>query len=100
MFTSSIASAQGWDHSKGAFPEEVQIDPGVAVGGGYGEGKYVAERVSNICLLSTSLLNIPRSYLPKVVCKALHSELVRFVVVYQTELGPPPTGCLLSLSRV
>ena len=56
MFTSSIASAQGWDHSKGAFPEEVQIDPGVAVGGGYGEGKYVAERVSNICLSSTSLL--------------------------------------------
>lgn len=45
MFTSSIASAQGWDLSKGAFPEEVEIDSSVAVGGGYGEGKYVAERV-------------------------------------------------------
>jgi thioester reductase-like protein len=45
LFTSSISSAQGWNQSKGPFPEEVQIDAGVAVGGGYGEGKYVAERL-------------------------------------------------------
>lgn len=46
MFTSSVASAQGWDPIRGVFPEVVQLDAGVAVGGGYGEGKYVAERVS------------------------------------------------------
>ncbi|KAF7329341.1 Acetyl-CoA synthetase-like protein [Mycena kentingensis (nom. inval.)] len=45
LFTSSIASAQGWDQRKGAFPEELQLDASVAVGNGYGEGKYVAERI-------------------------------------------------------
>ncbi|KZP33066.1 putative nonribosomal peptide synthetase [Athelia psychrophila] len=45
MFTSSVASAQGWDLARGPFPEAVQLDAGVAVGGGYGEGKYVAERI-------------------------------------------------------
>ncbi|KAF7303443.1 Acetyl-CoA synthetase-like protein [Mycena indigotica] len=45
MFTSSIASAQGWDRTKGAFPEELQLDAGVAVGNGYGESKYISERI-------------------------------------------------------
>ena len=45
LFTSSISSAQGWEKSKGAFPEEVQFDAGVAVGPGYGASKYVSERV-------------------------------------------------------
>lgn len=45
LFTSSIASSQGWDEAKGAFPEEVQYDASTAVGGGYGESKYVCERV-------------------------------------------------------
>ncbi|KAJ7056386.1 putative aminoadipate reductase [Mycena amicta] len=46
LFTSSIASAQGWDPSaKGLFPEELQLDAGLAVGNGYGESKYVAERM-------------------------------------------------------
>ena len=48
LFTSSIASAQGWDKSKGAFPEEVQFDVSTALGGGYGEAKYVCERVSRL----------------------------------------------------
>ncbi|KAF7973245.1 hypothetical protein HWV62_15753 [Athelia sp. TMB] len=45
LFTSTIASSQGWNPSKGVFPEEVQYDASVAVGGGYGESKYVCERV-------------------------------------------------------
>ena len=49
LFTSSVASAQSWNQEKGLYPEEVVTDAGVAVGGGYGEGKYVAERV---CLYS------------------------------------------------
>lgn len=47
LFTSSIGSAQGWDNKKGPFPEQVQLDPSVAVGAGYGEGKYTTERVSH-----------------------------------------------------
>jgi len=46
LFTSSIGSAQGWDNLNGPFPEEVQLDPAVAVGAGYGEGKYATERAS------------------------------------------------------
>ncbi|KAF8129536.1 hypothetical protein EV363DRAFT_1584581 [Boletus edulis] len=45
QFTSSVGSAQGWDNLKGPVPEEVQLDPSVAVGAGYGEGKYATERV-------------------------------------------------------
>ncbi|RDB20302.1 Non-canonical non-ribosomal peptide synthetase FUB8 [Hypsizygus marmoreus] len=45
LFTSSIASAQSWSRAKGPYPEEVVEDASIAVGGGYGEGKYVAERV-------------------------------------------------------
>ncbi|KAF8438365.1 putative aminoadipate reductase [Boletus edulis BED1] len=45
LFTSSVASAQGWDKSRGAFPEEVQYDAGVAAGPGYGASKYVSERI-------------------------------------------------------
>ncbi|KZP17473.1 putative aminoadipate reductase [Athelia psychrophila] len=45
LFTSTIASSQGWGKAKGAFPEEVQYDVSTAVGGGYGEGKYVCERL-------------------------------------------------------
>jgi nucleoside-diphosphate-sugar epimerase len=45
VFTSSVASVQGWDRSKGPVPEEVLKDARVAIGTGYGESKYVAERV-------------------------------------------------------
>ncbi|TRM56543.1 hypothetical protein BD626DRAFT_519015 [Schizophyllum amplum] len=47
IFTSSIASALGWDGAaRGSVPEELIDDVGVSVaGGGYGQSKYVAERV-------------------------------------------------------
>ncbi|KAF7968306.1 hypothetical protein HWV62_2396 [Athelia sp. TMB] len=45
LFTSSVASTQGWDKSRGAYPEEVQFDVSTALGGGYGEAKYVCERI-------------------------------------------------------
>ncbi len=46
LFTSSISSAQSWDaRARGPYPEEVVMDPKYAVGGGYGESKYVTERV-------------------------------------------------------
>jgi len=46
LFTSSIGSAHSWDRSRGLYPEEVLLDPSFAVGAGYGESKYVSERVS------------------------------------------------------
>ncbi|KAF7340994.1 Acetyl-CoA synthetase-like protein [Mycena sanguinolenta] len=45
LFTSSVGSAFGWDRKLGPFPEELQLDANVAVGGGYGEAKYVCERI-------------------------------------------------------
>ncbi|KAG6863133.1 nonribosomal peptide synthetase, partial [Termitomyces sp. T159_Od127] len=45
IFTSSVASAQAWGQPEVPFPEEVVADAAVAVGNGYGEGKYVSERI-------------------------------------------------------
>ncbi|KAG6810396.1 putative NRPS-like protein biosynthetic cluster [Tricholoma furcatifolium] len=45
LFTSSVASAQSWGRIDTPFPEDIQSDASVAVGGGYGEGKYVSERI-------------------------------------------------------
>ncbi|KIK57239.1 hypothetical protein GYMLUDRAFT_247199 [Collybiopsis luxurians FD-317 M1] len=46
LFTSSIGSAQSWDaRARGAYPEEVVVDAQYAVGSGYGESKYVTERI-------------------------------------------------------
>jgi nucleoside-diphosphate-sugar epimerase len=45
LFTSSVASAQGWDSTSGPFPEDLQLEANVALGSGYGESKYVSERV-------------------------------------------------------
>jgi len=55
LFTSSVSSAQGWDKSRGAFPEEVQFDAGVAVGPGYGASKYVSERVRTCVIIDYDL---------------------------------------------
>ena len=45
VFASSVGVAQGWKQSAERYPEEVVLDANFAVGNGYGEGKYVAERV-------------------------------------------------------
>ncbi|KAJ4474509.1 acetyl-CoA synthetase-like protein [Lentinula aciculospora] len=46
LFTSTISSTQAWDaFEEGPYPEEVITDAKYAVGTGYGEGKYVAERI-------------------------------------------------------
>ncbi|KAG9309638.1 putative aminoadipate reductase [Chiua virens] len=56
LFTSSIGSAQAWDNSKGRFSEEIQLDSSFAIGSGYGEAKYAAERIiAKSGLHSTSL---------------------------------------------
>ncbi|KAJ3968095.1 male sterility protein-domain-containing protein [Lentinula raphanica] len=45
MFTSSITMTQNWDERQGPYPETLVMDAMSAVGGGYGESKYVAERI-------------------------------------------------------
>ena len=45
VFTSTVGTAQSYDRTAGAFPEELQLDPSIAVGSGYAESKYVCERV-------------------------------------------------------
>ncbi|KAL1743880.1 hypothetical protein HDZ31DRAFT_64623 [Schizophyllum fasciatum] len=47
IFTSSVASARSWNPAaQGPVPEKLIDDPAVSVlGGGYGQGKYVTERV-------------------------------------------------------
>ncbi|KAE9406882.1 putative aminoadipate reductase [Gymnopus androsaceus JB14] len=46
LFTSSISSTQSWDaKTQGPYPEHVIVDAKYAVGGGYGESKYVTERI-------------------------------------------------------
>ncbi|TFK74139.1 putative aminoadipate reductase [Pluteus cervinus] len=58
VFTSSIASTMGWDKSKGPFPEEHIEDVTVAMGGGYGAGKYVSERILLTSGLDASSLRL------------------------------------------
>ncbi|KAF5322455.1 hypothetical protein D9619_001794 [Psilocybe cf. subviscida] len=45
MFTSSVAQGLSWDRSKGAYPEEIPTEAVYSTGSGYGESKYVAERI-------------------------------------------------------
>ncbi|KAG5721421.1 Linear gramicidin synthase subunit D [Termitomyces sp. T112] len=45
LFTSSVASAQSWGQPEVLFPEQILMDAAIAVGNGYGEGKYVSERL-------------------------------------------------------
>ncbi|KAI5884843.1 acetyl-CoA synthetase-like protein [Schizophyllum commune H4-8] len=60
LFTCSVASARSWDPLRqGPVPEELIEDPSVSVhGGGYGQGKYVAERVLAASGLSFSSVRV------------------------------------------
>ncbi|KAL1663173.1 hypothetical protein GGF50DRAFT_116273 [Schizophyllum commune] len=62
LLTSSIASAASWHGdaaTRGPVPEELIDDPSVCVqGGGYGQGKYVAERVLAASGLSFSSVRV------------------------------------------
>ncbi|KAJ6575613.1 putative aminoadipate reductase [Mycena vulgaris] len=57
LFTSSIASAQSWDPSRGPCPESILSDASVALGG-YGQSKYVAEQILAKSDLNVSCLRI------------------------------------------
>ncbi|KAF7341016.1 Acetyl-CoA synthetase-like protein [Mycena sanguinolenta] len=46
-FNKTLASFEphNWDEKLGPFPEELQLDANVAIGNGYGESKYISERI-------------------------------------------------------
>ncbi|KAJ7075175.1 putative aminoadipate reductase [Mycena belliarum] len=64
IFTSSIASAQLWDPSRGPCPESLLNSASAALGG-YGQSKYVAEQILAKSDLNASCLRIGQ------VCGAL-----------------------------
>jgi nucleoside-diphosphate-sugar epimerase len=55
VFTSSITVGQSWDKKRGPFPEETPETPAESIGTGYGESKYVAERVSGSCVIHRNI---------------------------------------------
>lgn len=61
FFMSSIGVVEGWKE-RGPVPEEPIDDPRISVGGGYGEGKYVVEKVSAALPPFISLWN--SAYIP------------------------------------
>ncbi|TFK50162.1 putative aminoadipate reductase [Heliocybe sulcata] len=61
IFTSSISVTQSWGRDAGPFPEAVDLPVEVAVGGGYGEAKYICEKLlvkANELGIETSSLRI------------------------------------------
>ncbi|KAJ3786717.1 acetyl-CoA synthetase-like protein [Lentinula aff. detonsa] len=59
LFTSSIAATQSWNTTtQGSYPDHINADPRFAVGGGYGESKYVTERILEKSGLRISILRI------------------------------------------
>ncbi|KAJ7761118.1 putative aminoadipate reductase [Mycena metata] len=58
LFTSSVSSVQGWDSKHGLVPETVINDTVIARGQGYGEGKYVVERLLDISDVSSTSFRI------------------------------------------
>ncbi|KAG5642090.1 hypothetical protein DXG03_003614 [Asterophora parasitica] len=58
VFTSSTNAVQGWDKSRGAVTEGILTDASVALGGGYGEAKYISERILAKSDLTTTSVRI------------------------------------------
>ncbi|KAJ4474501.1 acetyl-CoA synthetase-like protein [Lentinula aciculospora] len=59
LFTSSIASTQSWNTAtQGSYADHIDANPRYAVGGGYGESKYVTERILEKSGLCVSILRI------------------------------------------
>ncbi|EIW83469.1 acetyl-CoA synthetase-like protein [Coniophora puteana RWD-64-598 SS2] len=45
VFVSSVAAVQGWSPERGPVPEAVVDEADVALGSGYGESKYIGEKI-------------------------------------------------------
>ncbi|KAG0695028.1 hypothetical protein DFH29DRAFT_957159 [Suillus ampliporus] len=58
VFVSSVAAAQSWELQNGPVPDLVLENPGVAVGTGYGEGKFACEQILAKSGISASSVRI------------------------------------------
>ncbi|KAF8179468.1 putative aminoadipate reductase [Pholiota molesta] len=58
LFTSSVSVGQSWKPDDGPYPEDIVLDAKCAMGMGYGESKYVAERILQTSGLNTISLRI------------------------------------------
>ncbi|KAF8185750.1 acetyl-CoA synthetase-like protein [Pholiota molesta] len=93
IFTSSVGVAGGWDQSAaGPYPEEILSDAKYAVGSGYGESKYVVERV-----LTTSGINFSSVRLGQITGSDVNgawatSDWVPILVKSSVSLGALPTA--------
>lgn len=77
LFTSSISSAYSWDKTQGSYPEDIVMESRYAVGNGYGESKYISERVSTFWRSVFTALTWNGTlfrFWHKVACKLHHSE--------------------------
>jgi hypothetical protein len=92
LFTSSVGSATSWDKAKGSYPEDVILDAKYAVGNGYGESKYVAERVNAFFYLESNPFTYLCRFWRKAAFNLLPCELAKLQVVYRTEPGQLPIG--------
>ena len=106
MFTSSVASVQGWEKDQCVFPEEVQFNSSVGVGSGYGASKYVSERVRIRATRSrfkgywiSYRFSLRDRYLRRAVCPQHRLESGRSLGVRHGVRGPPRIGSLSSSSR-
>lgn len=96
LFTSSVGAASGWNPKLGPFPEELQLDASVAIGSGYGESKYISERVSiHLFPACAEVIIMARSWL-HLVWTLPPLESVRSVGPQTTGVGPPQIGFRLS----
>lgn len=96
VFTSSVGTTQSWDKSKGPYPEEVQYDARYAVGAGYGEGKYVSERVRHFQMtpyIRTHQYENATRFSRRAVCKGRRLGLDKLLVDGPMARGLRPTGC-------
>ena len=50
VFISSVGTLLGWKDASVVVPEEPINDPRIALGNGYGESKYVTEKVCSLAL--------------------------------------------------
>ncbi len=100
VFVSSITSVQSWTGKAGIVPESTIDNWKVAVGRGYGEGKYVAERVCKMTAIRGVCSPCVNSCLVEAVFGGQAFALASYVVVQMWARGRLPSGSQSSSSLV
>lgn len=91
LFTSTVASLKSWKEPT-PVPEESLSDPAVAIGGGYGESKYVVERILQQSGLSSSTFRITQLYGGRETGRWASDEWVPAILRTGLRLGSLPSS--------